>query len=87
MKPKYFILLLLIFALAMVDSDLFAQGCSQCRMVPKSDLDGGGQVANKLNTGILYLLAMPYLFLSVIGVVYRKPIIAYIKKRRATKKA
>jgi len=56
-------------------------------MVPKSDLDGGGHVANKLNTGILYLLAMPYIFLSVIGVVYRKHIIAYIRKKRAGKQA
>lgn len=86
MKLKHFILFLVVFAFLVAGCDLLAQGCSQCRMVPKSDLDGGGHVANKLNTGILYLLAMPYIFLSVICVVYRKHIMEYIKRRRASKK-
>lgn len=81
MKRFYFVLVLIVL-LSLNYTDIFAQGCSQCRMVPQSNLEGGGHVASGLNNGILYLLAMPYIFLTIVGVIYRKPIMAFVRRRR-----
>jgi hypothetical protein len=63
-------LVLLCFGLM---NELMAQGCSQCRMVPASDLNSGGSNARTLNYGILYLLVIPYLLIMSVGMyVFRK---------------
>jgi len=65
---------LLIFAILIcLQADVFAQGCVQCRMGPSSNLEGGGNVAKGINTGILYLMLIPYLLImSILGYVFRK---------------
>lgn len=51
-----------------------------CRATAESDLDGGGSIANGLNTGILYLMAVPYLILMLGAYFFfKKPIDAKIK--------
>ena len=42
----------------------FAQ-CAMCKASVESDLANGGSIAQKLNTGILYLMAVPYIILMV----------------------
>lgn len=37
--------------------------CSMCRAVAESSHNDGSSIANGLNTGILYLMAFPYLLL------------------------
>ena len=44
--------------------------CAMCKAVPTSNLEGGGNIANGLNTGILYLLAVPYVMLLIFGVYF-----------------
>jgi hypothetical protein len=45
--------------------------CAMCRMTVESTVsDGRSQIASNLNTGILYLLAAPYLFAAVIGYLW-----------------
>ena len=63
-----------IFAtLLLLNTDLLAQGCVQCRMGPSSNLEGGGNVARGINSGILYLMLIPYLLImSIVGYVFRK---------------
>ena len=66
-------ILLFLLIILLVHSDLFAQGCSQCRLGPSSNLEGGGNVAKGINSGILYLMLIPYmLIMSIIAYVFRK---------------
>jgi hypothetical protein len=37
--------------------------CAMCRTSAESDLKSGGTIAKGLNSGILYLMAIPYLIL------------------------
>lgn len=55
---------LLFFAVLLLADNLFAQGCSQCRMLADqgSELDADSFASN-INYGILYLMAMPYILL------------------------
>lgn len=76
-NKKYIALVacLLLFIL-LSQNELFAQGCSQCKMVPESNLKAGGSVAKNLNTGILYLMAVPYIILLLL---FRKQLISLYK--------
>jgi len=67
-------LLLLVFILA---ADVFAQGCSQCKLLAEqsSGLDESAFSSN-MNFGILYLMAFPYLILMFI---FRKPLLRFFK--------
>jgi hypothetical protein len=42
--------------------------CPMCRMSAESNLENGGTEGRGLNTGILYLLALPYVLIG--GFVY-----------------
>jgi hypothetical protein len=52
-------------------AEFFAQ-CPMCKMAAESNLKSGGTAGKGLNNGILYLLAMPYLLVSIIGYVWWK---------------
>lgn len=53
--------------------DLYAQ-CAMCRASVENNINNGGSRAgNGLNTGILYLLVMPYLLIGTVALlIYRK---------------
>ena len=53
-------LFFLVFFLMNLSS--YAQ-CSMCRAVAESSQNHGSSIANGLNTGILYLMAFPYILL------------------------
>lgn len=53
--------------------------CSMCKAVAESSLQGGSPIAEGLNDGILYLMAFPYLLLSILGIAYYR----YQKRRKA----
>jgi len=75
MKTKFYhpVLFFLVISLIMITSDIMAQGCVQCRMVPAADLKNGGTAAGNVNSAILYLMTVPYLLLVSIAVyVFRK---------------
>lgn len=76
-KIKYifaFILLLLINNVANAQ-------CSMCKTTVEGDLNQGGSIAKGLNTGILYLMAVPYLALMIGGYFFfKKPIDAKLKQ-------
>lgn len=54
--------------------------CPMCKMaVESADPNGGGSIAAGMNAGILYLFAIPYLAIALIGITwYRK----YKQKQR-----
>lgn len=79
---KTLLLLLIIIAVAMPDV-LWAQGCSMCKAVVESE-DGSGRifggeqaVGRGLNTGILYLMAVPY---ALLFLLFRKRIVAFFRE-------
>ena len=75
-------LLVLLILLLVSHSSAFAQ-CAMCRTSVESDLAHGGSVGAGLNTGILYLMAIPYLILMTGAYFFfKKPIDAKIKNLR-----
>jgi len=48
--------------------------CAMCRAVAESSYNGGSSIANGLNTGILYLMAFPYILLlfGLLSVYFRE---------------
>jgi hypothetical protein len=75
MKKWWVLLLLLILVCG--NSELFAQGCSQCRMMAEqgAELDEGSFGSN-INSGILYLMIAPYLLIMFL---FRKRILNFFR--------
>jgi hypothetical protein len=71
------LLALSIIAVLLVQSELFAQGCSQCKLLSEqgSELDENSFGSN-INTGILYLMIIPYLLLMFL---FRKRIFGFLR--------
>ena len=67
----------LFFSAFILLQNLFAQGCSQCKMMAEqgSELEEGAFGKN-INSGILYLMIIPYLLLLFL---FRKQIIDFAK--------
>ena len=70
------ILLLLLITLFIGDL-VYGQGCSQCKMLAEqgSELDEASFGSN-INTGILYLMIIPYL---IIMFLFRKRIFTFLR--------
>ncbi len=59
--------ILILVMLMAVNINIFAQ-CSLCRAVVETDIATGGTAAKGINSGILYLMGIPYLIMGVVGV-------------------
>ena len=44
--------------------------CAMCKAVVEANLESGGSIGAGLNDGILYLMAMPYIFIIVVGLIW-----------------
>lgn len=77
---KYSRVLLIILVLLVVDYS-FGQGCSQCKLLAEqgSEVDEDAFGSN-INSGILYLMALPYIALVIVLIVYRKKVAKLIKR-------
>lgn len=64
----------------------FAQ-CAMCRANAESNLKNGGSIAKGLNSGILYLMAIPYLLLAFIFRQQIRTLYNRVKARLATKQS
>lgn len=61
--------LLVFFMLAQLIS--FSQ-CAMCKAVVESDMAGGGDAGENINSGILYLMVIPYIIAGTVGfLIYR----------------
>jgi hypothetical protein len=68
----------IIFLLLALNTEVAAQ-CAMCKSTAISDHDSGSTNAESLNTGILYLMTIPYLIIMVGGYFFfRKSIAARI---------
>ncbi len=61
--------ILLVLTLPLLTDTASAQ-CPMCRMSAESNLENGGTEGRGLNTGILYMLAAPYLLVGAIGYIW-----------------
>lgn len=83
MNYKQIAFLLLAIVLLAYANESIAQ-CAMCRANAESNLKGGGTIAKGLNTGILYLMSIPYLILiTLFFVFFKKQILQKIKAIRA----
>lgn len=55
-----------LLLIGLLPADVQAQ-CPMCRMSAESNLKNGGTDGRGLNTGILYMLVMPYILVGSIG--------------------
>jgi hypothetical protein len=62
-------LFILLAAVLWVATPADAQ-CPMCRMSAESNLENGGSEGKGLNTGILYMLATPYLLIGTLGFIW-----------------
>ena len=60
-------ILFFLFLLAFQNAD--AQ-CAMCKAVVEANLKSGGSIGAGLNDGILYLMAMPYISILVVGLIW-----------------
>ncbi|HYF67007.1 MAG TPA: hypothetical protein VD884_02675 [Ohtaekwangia sp.] len=66
------ILLLLVGGIMLPAIDLYAQ-CAMCRSTLENNLSNGNPgIAAGINTGILYLLVIPYIAVMVLGYMWYK---------------
>ncbi len=73
--------ILVFFMICLVSVDIEAQ-CAMCRATMENNVSNGdaGGIAGSINTGILYLLAMPYLAALIIGIIWFKNKKKYAKR-------
>lgn len=69
MMMKSLRVLLLFFSLLLWAVSVEAQ-CAMCSATVEANTNEGGEAGMGLNTGIFFLLAMPYLLFAVIGILW-----------------
>lgn len=63
------IILFIIIAVLFITIDINAQ-CAMCKAVVETNLESGDTKGLGLNSGILYLMAIPYIAALVFGILY-----------------
>ncbi|MBC6109074.1 hypothetical protein ACFOG5_12865 [Pedobacter fastidiosus] len=71
MKKKI-IFVLFLFALTFAISPNVNAQCAMCSINAEQGVKNGNTVSAGLNTGVLYLLAIPYIMAMVVGVIWYK---------------
>ncbi|MEI6507280.1 MAG: hypothetical protein WCO54_02280 [Bacteroidota bacterium] len=69
MKIKFIIIAFSIICFIVITNDVNAQ-CPMCKASLEEARKNGTEVGNTLNSGILYLLALPYSIATVFGVIF-----------------
>jgi hypothetical protein len=79
LKRTQQIVLLIVLAVYATAGSVMGQ-CAMCKQAASSSLDNDpGSMAKNLNTGILYLMAVPYI---LIAFIFRKQLVALWKSLR-----
>jgi hypothetical protein len=68
---KVWIILFFLFAPLFITTNSSAQ-CAMCQATVESNLKNGGTSGSGLNSGIMYLLAAPYIAMAGIGFLWYK---------------
>ena len=59
----------LFFCFVLISQNANSQ-CAMCKAVVEANLESGGSIGAGLNDGILYLMAMPYISMIVVGLIW-----------------
>ncbi len=77
----FFVLMVFTFTIGIIDAE--AQ-CAMCRATVETNYNNGdGQASTRLNSGILYLLSMPYLLIGTVAFLWYRN---YKKNKRNGKR-
>ncbi len=73
---KLFAIIALVFCMGLFSSDVYSQ-CAMCRATVESNVGTGSkepesEVGSGLNTGILYLMVVPYILIGTVGFLWYK---------------
>ncbi len=68
---KYLWIVYVVLLFVFIGSEAVAQ-CPMCRMAAETNLANGGTEGRGLNTGILYMLSLPYLLIGTIAYLWLK---------------
>lgn len=72
-KKTFLIILLFVF---LITEDILSQGCSQCKMLAEQGAEmEEDSFGSSINTGILYLMVIPYLILLFL---FREKILGFL---------
>jgi len=71
MKKTFTFILFSIACVLLFAANVQAQ-CAMCSINAEQGVKNGNTVSAGLNTGVLYLLAIPYLMAMIVGVVWYK---------------
>ena len=71
MNKNHWLLIILFFS-----AQISYSQCAMCRIVAESSQEAGGTIANGLNSGILYLMAFPYILIAI-GLV-----VMYVREKK-----
>lgn len=63
----------------LLSSEIIKAQCAMCKAVVESESESGGAIAKGVNSGILYLMAFPYLLVGIVGFLIYKN---YAKKKK-----
>lgn len=80
---KRIIVLFAVFAILIISQDVFGQ-CSQCKLLAEQSATNDDEILgtreSTLNTAILYIMAVPYIILTIL---FRKQISRLFKNIKA----
>ncbi len=62
----------ILFLLLLLSAASTSAQCAMCKSSVESNINSGGSVGKDLNTGILYLMAIPYIILMLGGYFFFK---------------
>jgi hypothetical protein len=65
------LIIVIVLSIIWSNSTVFAQGCAMCKEMAKSTSQVG-DVSPGINTGIIYLIAIPYIILMLGGYFFFK---------------
>lgn len=84
MNKKLIYIVSFIFILSFISLDADAQ-CAMCKAVAESATDEhGNHSAGGINTGIIYMMGVPYMLLALLGwVFFRERIKSFIQEFRS----
>ncbi len=71
MKNALIILSVILVSLLVVNTDLYAQ-CAMCKATLESNAKSGNPTGSGLNSGILYLMSIPYILFAIIAFMWYK---------------
>ncbi|RYD99133.1 MAG: hypothetical protein EOP54_05285 [Sphingobacteriales bacterium] len=71
MRKNIFFILFAFVLTFMVSSNVSAQ-CAMCTINAEQGVKNGNTQAAGLNTGVIYLLVIPYLLATVVGIIWYK---------------